>query len=184
MPNWCTNSVMINAADLSKFKEWLGDGSAFLSKIAPTPQALKGTLAGFIADKAEQTRLEVQEQDNLIKYGSKNWYDWNVNNWGTKWDVDAEIDNFTVSDTEIIFTFDSAWSPPTRAMVKLGELFPDICIRHSYLEEGMCFVGVLTIEDGVVSEVYHDDPSTEAWKEMATDEFGWEENEYEDEAAQ
>ena len=174
MPNWCSNTIVVNAADISKFKQWLGDGKALLSKIAATPQPLVDTVAGWSGIVDEQKQREAQEQDNLLKYGSKNWYDWNVANWGTKWDVDAEIDDYTSCDTEIIFSFASAWSPPTRAMQKLGELFPNISIRHSYLEEGVGFVGVLTVEDGVVMDICHDDSNTDVWKQMAADEFGWE----------
>ena len=152
MPNCCLNTIVVCSADLSKFKTWLGDGKALLSKIAPTPQALL--------------------DDNGSRGLPGGWYDWRVEKWGTKWDVDADIT--VCSDTEVNFSFDSAWGPPTRAMQTMGELFPDISIRHAYLEEGECFVGVLTVRDGAVSDICHTDPDTDAWKQMAVDEFGWE----------
>ena len=148
MPNWCLNTIVVSSADLSKFKTWLGDGKALLSKIIPTPEAL-------LADNG---------------YGGL--YDWRCEKWGTKWDVDADIT--VCSDTEVNFSFDSAWGPPTAAMQAMGALFPSLSIRHAYLEEGMCFVGVLTIRDGAVSDLCHNDPDTDAWKQMAVDEFGWE----------
>jgi hypothetical protein len=183
MPNWCSNTIVVSAVDISKFKEWLGDGKSLLSKIAPTPQPLIDTVAGWIGDVEAQNKLDAQRQSNIKEFGAANWYDWNIANWGTKWDVDAEIDEFNTSDIDIILSFDSAWAPPTKAIQKLCELFPDISVRHSYLEEGVGFVGVLTIKDGVVCDIYHDDSSTEAWKQMASEEFGWkpwEENEEEE----
>ena len=147
MPNWCLNTIVVSSADLSKFKTWLGDGKALLSKIIPTPEA-------------------------IARYGDI--YDWRYENWGTKWDVDADIAVCSDTDTEVTFAFDSAWGPPTAAMQAMGALFPSLSIRHAYLEEGMCCVGVLTIRDGAVSDICHTDPDTDAWKQMAVDEFGCE----------
>lgn len=177
MPNWCDNNIRITgeAADISKFKEWLGDGKAFLSKINPTPQPLVETVAGFHGDPEEQKKLEEQSAANEKQYGFKNWYDWNIGNWGTKWDVDAEVDDISSSSEEVIMSFQSAWSPPQRAISALAAKFPKLAIRHAYLEEGMCFVGVDEYSGGAITaEIYNDDSRSDEWKELAFEEFGWE----------
>ena len=176
MPNYCSNTVVVSgdAAEVAKFNEWLGDGKALLNKINPTPQILVETMSGFYGDDEKQKELEQKEQSNLEQFGYKNWYDWNIGNWGTKWDVDAEIDDFSSCEEQVIMSFQSAWSPPTNAMVSLSEMFPNLTIRHSYLEEGVGFVGVTTIQAGCASDVCHEDSSADVWKEMAQEEFGWE----------
>lgn len=177
MPNWCDNTIRVSgeAADISKFKEWLDDGKAFLSKINPTPQPLVETVSGFHGDPEEQKKLEEKSAANVKEFGHANWYDWNIANWSTKWDVDAEIADFDTTDTEVIMSFQSAWAPPQRAISTLAEKFPSLNIRHSYFEGGMCFVGIDEYEKGeVVNEIYSENSETEQWKQLARDEFGWE----------
>ena len=55
----------------------------------------------------EEKIMELGKQlfDNVQTYGSLDWYEWCVKNWGTKWNADT----LSVSDDEIIFN--TAWSP-------------------------------------------------------------------------
>ncbi len=177
MPNWCSNTIVVSgeAADVVEFNEWLGDGKALLSKINPTPTQLTETTAGFHGDPEKQKELEKQEQSNLEQFGHKNWYDWNIANWGTKWDVDAEVDDVSSINEQIIFSFESAWAPPQRAISAIAEKFNKLTIRHSYLEEGVGFVGYDLYEKGeLANEEYNEDSDSDAWKQLAQDEFGWE----------
>lgn len=177
MPNWCSNTIIVSgeAGEVAKFNEWLGDGKAFLSKILPTPQPLTETIAGFHGDTEKQKELEKQEQSNLEQFGYKNWYDWNIANWGTKWDVDVEVDDVSSIDEQVIMSFDSAWSPPQQAIAVLAEKFDKLSFRHSFLEEGVGFVGYDEYENGGVSiSEYNEDSDSDEWKELAQNEFGWE----------
>lgn len=177
MPNWCSNTIVVsgNEEDIVQFNDWLDDGKALLSKIKPTPQPLVETVAGYIGDPDEQKKLEEKSAANVKEFGYANWYDWNIGTWGTKWDVDAEIDEVSSISEQVIFSFESAWSPPQKAIALMAEKFPDLTIRHSYLEEGMCFVGYDLYKDGgLTEEVYNEDSKTEEWKQLARDEFGWE----------
>lgn len=57
------------------------------------------------------------------KYGSNNWYDWRIANWGTKWNAyDANIDKINN-----VIEFDTAWSCPLGVFDKLAEL----CYEHN-----------------------------------------------------
>jgi len=173
MPNWCYNNAVISGNDLTKFREFLGDGTGLLKKIAPTPQTLVDTVAGFSADPVEQKKRQEQEEINLMQHGAKNWYDWNVQNWGTKWDVDVEIDDISSSDEEIMFSFDSAWAPPINAFIELGNLFPELSIRMNYREDGMGFAGVLTVEGTEVNDDYYDtNNDKEAYRDFVMAEWG------------
>jgi hypothetical protein len=91
--------------------------------------------------KRKQRRLERIWKNNIQTYGYKDWYDWNIANWGTKWDVYADTDSVKLTDTGgITFTFDSAWSPPIGAYIKLQELgFDVICY---YFEPNMSYAGI------------------------------------------
>jgi hypothetical protein len=177
MPNWCQNTIVVRgeAKNIKKFSAWLGTGADLLSKIKPTPKPLTNTTAGFHGDPKEQAKLEKKQAANIKKYGFANWYDWNIGTWGTKWDVGAEIDESSSTKTEVVFSFESAWSPPQKAIALMAAKFKNLTIRHSYLEEGMCFVGVDEYEDGEPSSsIHYEDSNSEEWKELAREEFGWE----------
>lgn len=168
MPNWCSNNIRVSgpAAAINEFKEWLNDGKAFLSKILPTPKELADAQSPFNGTKEQSDAL-------IAKYGADNWYDWNINNRGTKWDLDADVQED--GDEHIGLMFDSAWSPPQRAIAMLAEKFDDLSFHHAYFEEGMCFAGYDDYENGeLVDNFYSDDPKSEEWQLIARDEFGWE----------
>jgi hypothetical protein len=107
----------------------------FLQEFIPCPQALIDTVSGFVP---EQEALEAKQAANRERYGYSTWYDFNIANWGTKWDVSA--DNVEIADANTLTAgFDSAWAPPTRAYEQLMELGFEI--EAMYYEPGMAFVG-------------------------------------------
>jgi hypothetical protein len=167
MPNWCSNNIRVSgpAAAIDEFAEWLDDGKNLLGKILPTPKELTEVQSPFNGTKEESDAL-------IAKYGFNNWYDWNIHNWGTKWDVEADVQE---NDGEIGLMFESAWSPPQRAIALLAKKFDKLSFHHAYLEEGMCFVGYDDYEGGnLVKDFYSEDPDSDEWQEIARDEFGWE----------
>lgn len=170
MPNWCSNKLIVSgsAASIKQFLDWLGEGKGLLSKINPTPEELTERQSPFNGTKEESAAL-------VAKYGFDNWYDWNIANWGTKWDVNAQFEDYSINDEEVIIYFDSAWSPPQLVIAELAKKFENLSINHAYLEEAMCFVGYDNYEAGVLVDDFHsDDPDSERWKLVASDYFGWE----------
>ena len=146
MPNWCSNGVRIRHSDPMKIK-LLKDAcleEGFCNFAIPVPQDLKDTIAGWSGDPVEQAENERKEKANLAKYGVKNWYDFCVNQWGTKWDV--QFDSIDVSDDglELTGSFESAWAPPVGAYDAL--VANGYEVLGYYYEPGMCFVG--KYEDG------------------------------------
>jgi hypothetical protein len=121
MPNWCYNAVTLSNTDKTKIDELesvLSDDKAeIFMHLCPRP-----------ADQEEE------------------WYAWNVNNWGTKWDVTPH-DWDRDGDNTITMNFDSAWSPPLALYEHLESNGWEV--RAYYHEPGMGFAG--RFEDG------HDD---------------------------
>jgi hypothetical protein len=74
------------------------------------------------------------------------WYSWNYRNWGTKWDV-AVSDTRAYDSTELlehrsrdndnwlVYRFDTAWSPPIPALIKLSSMVPNCVVTLSWQEE-------------------------------------------------
>lgn len=54
------------------------------------------------------------KNDELLGDGEWNWYNWNVNTWGCKWDAsDTSMETYTLDDMmSISYNFQTPWSPP------------------------------------------------------------------------
>ena len=95
-----------------------------------------------------------QSEELLAKYGSVDWYDWCVRNWGTKWDCyDVtewsvhERDEYTASAT---IYYETAWSPATALWLTVSQEYPDCEFYHEFADEGGGFLGTESIVNGGV----------------------------------
>jgi hypothetical protein len=141
MPNWCNNSVEIYHTDpamIERVRKGFNDGGLF-SELIPCPQELTDTVSGSMGED-KRAEHEAQQAANVEKYGYPNWYDFCVNEWGTKWDVGADGNPAQDIPCGLMLSFDSAWSPPIGAYEKLTE--QGFRIRAMYYEPGMAFAGV------------------------------------------
>jgi hypothetical protein len=139
MPNWCANTVEIYHQDpaiLERVRKAFKEGG-LLNEFMPCPAELH--------EHEAPMRDEALGQRFVEQYGAKDWYNWQVKNWGTKWDVGG--DGYEAQDIPggLMLTFDSAWSPPTEAFQVLVDNF-GFSIRAMYYEPGMAFAGIW--EDG------------------------------------
>lgn len=114
MPNWCDNSVRLSHSDKSKV------------------DALEAVLQS--EDQAVFQHLRPRPESE-----EENWYDWNINNWGTKWEMGI-IDWERQDDHTIWISFQSAWSPP----IALYEHVYDEGweVEGLYNESGCAFAGI------------------------------------------
>ena len=132
MPNHCDQQVHIHGQRLLVETIYYsltdnGHFSQFCQLIKPMP------FEQWLAPKTKWQGFEVE-----------GWYDWRVNNWGTKWDVvDVDITQpLTIDDDQnASFSFNcwTAWSPPIPVWDKLVEM--GLSVDASYQDEGMCFEG-------------------------------------------
>ena len=150
MPNYCNNVVEIQGPQ--HILKTLVDHKLDFQKIHPYPPELDIT-AGREGpdDSPEQRALVAAEESNLAKHGYKNWYDWCVANWGTKWNAGGDNDAMQVDYDEdvgnqgiALFQFDTAWAPPLGVLEKLMETHPELSIECRYHEPGVGFFGVWT----------------------------------------
>jgi len=149
MPNWCQNTLIIKGPteDVTRLLEAVegSDTKLSLRKIITTPEELQS--------KSSPNRDEDDVKRLTELYGAKDWYDWQVANWGTKWDIEATIyddsmsrspgySTYTDPEERVVqMSFDSAWSPPIPAIAMLAKQFPNTNIYHSYDESGCDFAG-------------------------------------------
>ena len=117
MPNHCDNYLSAcggTQKTLNAFHKFVGNEIDF-NKILPRPQALQ--------DQAEKGPLPLEDRDG------PNWYDWSVENWGTKWNAYEHSTTERDYDRgEINYNFLTAWGPPTPIVHELQRRFPTLCI--------------------------------------------------------
>jgi hypothetical protein len=159
MPNWCSNSLKLVATtaesekklaeivqELSRAKA-AGEDAEFFKLIKPVPEALQITAGYLGAGTPEQTALLETEKRNLDTYGYKNWYDFCVAEWGTKWDSSTQDmdEPFNIDGNAVTIFFDTAWSPPMGIYHALEDM--GFKLEATYVEQGVGFIGYYS--DGV-----------------------------------
>ena len=141
MPNHITNKIEFygEQENINKVLDLIKGEEKFIDfeKIIPMPDNIYRGNLGY-------------EEEKL--YGKNNWYDWSIENWGTKWN--AYHDNLDKANNTL--TFDTAWSCPLPVLDALAEL----CYKH-----GVYFTGKWADEDcGYNTGVFESDcDSDEYW---------------------
>ena len=187
MPNWCNNTFELVAPKekIREFESFLNEknGKDWFDFFLPCPAELKDGGAVSFHDEPKPDLVE--------KYGASDWYTWSVNNWGCKWNCDAQdwnVDDYDDENLSIKFWFDSPWGPPTE-LYNFIDAQDDLNVFANFHEEGMAFVG--KFEYGSVDSYdYSDlesldmipDEIVEEWnlREMLEERAEWEEEDEEE----
>ena len=164
MPNWCMNKLTVSHDDpsmLDRFVQAYNSGKV-CNEFIPKPEDI-----------------------------GDGWYDWCINNWGTKWDVGADVgtdreeryglkatvapvDWSTGQTIEANCSFDSAWSPPIGLYEKLVEL--GYKVHASYFEGGMAYCGIYhNGYDNYIELKSKDDIPVGVWNDFNLDDYYTEE---------
>jgi hypothetical protein len=152
MPNWCNNDLTLRHKDpamLDRVQKALAEGR-LLQEFIPCPSELHE----HTAPEQDDARADAF----TVKYGAPDWYSWQIKNWGTKWDVQADPGQIERARDTLTVSFDSAWSPPIEAYNRLVEM--GFNVQAYYNEPGMAFAGLYT---GSGEDVYDDYVEYRGW---------------------
>lgn len=162
MPNWCSNALIVKGPkkDLDAFKATLNTKDAsgqvcefsFAQTVPPPANMITGSLSFEDMQKAKDA-------------GVPTWYDWQSENWGTKWDACEVMLEVKAKSVEV--RFDTAWAPPLAWFKSFATKFPNLTAELAYNECGMAFYGVATAEKGEMS-----DDGGNSYADKDTDEDG------------
>ena len=185
MPNWCYQNLKIKGTkeqlaqfktDMDGMKDDNGNPEVFtFTLFAAFPEILTtidhwcGTNGHANTPLTEEQKVLVKKEcgsldkDEVIefldkKYGAHGWYDWNCNNWGTKWDA-GDVNMVSESDEELHYYFQTAWSPATPAIQKASEKYPKLKFTITFTEESTAFAGVREFVNGVCAREADVDPA-------------------------
>lgn len=99
--------------------------------------------------------------DNYYKYGSANWYEWCITNWGTKWNCNDFKSN---EDTMIYYT---AWDFSDAIILKMSEEYPDAVFECRFANEdfgSLCGVVEIKNEEKFLENYdISDDEKSDIW---------------------
>jgi len=135
MPNYCNNQLT------------LASGEDLLSVL--NPYLIEATSNGYTEYSLDFQKI-IPMDEELLK--GEDWYDWRVENWGTKWDAGEGRFN----DDQTSFSFETAWSPPLPIIKKLAEITGQTFVL-GYIEEGMFFCGKYTAGRDFDHDEYYND---------------------------
>jgi hypothetical protein len=154
MPNWCDNNLYISHPDKEMMNKALTawNSGKFLSTLVPEPDYTKVK----VKPTFDTSHITGNPKPEFVD-PEQAWWDWRVQNWGTKWDIgwDDHQDKAELNgDHDMFVNFQSAWSPPLDAYAKLVEM--GYSIRAYYFEGGCAFCG--RWEDGIDESYSFDFP--------------------------
>lgn len=165
MPNWCQNEVTFYGT-------------------TEMVERVRKAVTGYIASRNENLQKELEWNNanpgatwqDWDKYRNENlsyptglfhtflprpieeeenWYDWNVEHWGTKWDANDPLiaeyfehgKGTPPNQSFITLTFETAWSPPLPFIQHMVDHY-GYGVSGSYAEMGMGYGGSYEVECG------------------------------------
>jgi hypothetical protein len=193
MPNWVMNElscIFQTQEEYNVFKEKINLEGLFNSFI-PMPEILDGTqspninVENLILEYNKETKSTsmglteiissnhprysdlaknaLKNQQAFIETGYHDWYSWNLDNWGVKWDAVRPTVKFDL--LTITLCFDSPWGCPEHFVRELSKLYPNATFEMvSGSIENDCHYE-FTCEDGKFEETC----SYETFKEAVED---------------
>lgn len=171
MPNYCDCDLYIYSWDddtlTAKIAKLLQDGTDPISfdKVIPYPARFAELDARVKAFREDYNALDWKSPDfknNVQKLKIKHsfrdegypvdgynsgGYEWCSENWGTKWDA-CNPERVSLTESELIYKFKTAWSPPLPVIEKLASMYPNAEITLEYYERGLEFCGQMCWENG------------------------------------
>ena len=195
MPNWVMNEltcIFQTPEEYNAFKE-KAKTEGLYNSFFPMPSVLEGTSSPHLApgdyinevNKHKNTNFLTLEEvatcddewdahrakeiiQNIKAFeqtGYHDWYTWNLDNWGVKWEASKCTSKELPDFFTIVFSFDSPWGTPEHFVRELSKLYPNATFEmvSGSIENDTHYE--FTCEDGK----YEETCSYETFKEAVVD---------------
>jgi hypothetical protein len=141
MPNWCNNYLMVEGKpkDLNKMLKQI--------EITESEATMDNPQSLFSCNKVIPQPIFPDD---------KAWYEWNIANWGSKWDLcDVELREKDSWEKGIVqFSFNTAWSPVIQVITTLAKEHKKLSFTYQYEESGADYWGKHLFSKG--EEVFYE----------------------------
>jgi len=160
MPNWVYNGLTVEGNPESVTKlvdqlnqpftrvhdQWDTKSGEMKKKLITYPNPVFSFWNIIKPENLEVYAGQPDHSKDIFDRSGDDWYNWNLRNWGTKWDV-AVYNDEKYPDTYmegpadngenkvIYYNFNTAWGVPMPALVTLSSQYPDLLFTLSYEEE-------------------------------------------------
>lgn len=154
MPNWVYITINAHANSKKRMQQFLKDLD-IRNDVTQSDKYEGGWSFNFNALVPQphnifRESISSKDRETLEKVGIPNWYDWNIENWNTKWNAcNCELDDHG-KDCTIMFS--TAWSFPTPVIAEMYTRYNDIKFTITAHEESNSFNFEMD-EDGFISEI-------------------------------
>ncbi len=174
MPNWCSNTLTIYGTEDKTapvcesmkgvlYSQHMVSATGKISTIEyftePTPFSFHSVIPqpDHMLDECDPRRTgSPAKSDELIATLANtggvmpDWYNWRCEKWGTKWDLSADNIFVEKRSRSVLYSFETAWSPPYPVVAALSAKFPSVKMRIQFQEGGMGIKGSITYLGGKV----------------------------------
>ena len=153
MPNWVSIKLNVKAQTPEELQSFLADVDVRNDEAQECAEDFNSFEFNFNAlipqpENLYRKNISSKDQERLAKEGIPNWYDWNIKNWGTKWNACGSNLN-KLSDTECIIYFDTAWSFPDPVIAAMYDKYPNLEFNIIATEESHAFALEMDSEGNV-----------------------------------
>ena len=153
MPNWVSIKLNVKAQTPEELQSFLADVDVRNDETQERTEDSDVFEFNFNAlvpqpDNLYRENISFDDQERLAKQGIPNWYDWNIKNWGTKWNA-CGTDLEKLSDTECIVRFDTAWSFPDPVVSVMYDKYANLEFSIIATEESQAFAFQMDSEGNV-----------------------------------
>jgi hypothetical protein len=167
MPNWVYNTLSVSGSKekIAEFKELAGRKAptgfdsetgvltydnkeevlSFWNFKEPKDKAVYFGASDYKPEGYDSWTME-ERMAHSMKFSSDGWYDWNIREWGTKWDA-CDVDLNDDSETSLGYSFNTAWSIPEPVFVAMVQKFPTLDFEF-WSEEEQGWGAEFTSSDG------------------------------------
>lgn len=174
MPNWCHNTLTVTgeAELLQRFVAAARPTDAVIEENYRTWKSYTGeqkpTLEEYRKQVIGMQPLSFESFKPMPASESENWYEWNIANWGTKWDASfgqpfialgdegmdpeksAEAHGVTDTPTVAVYKFDTAWTPPIPVLQAMSDQHTELEFVLRFAEVGNDYAGEMKWVSGVL----------------------------------
>tara|TARA_R110001632_G_scaffold153307_1_gene271136 strand:+ start:796 stop:1401 length:606 start_codon:yes stop_codon:yes gene_type:complete len=154
MPNWFESRIDVSGKreDVRKFVENVKGSKTY------DTEDYEFDFNHFIPQPSNIFRgsISMREEKMFIEKGIPNWYDWNRENWGTKWNSQLHSSDCSVDHPlHYVHTYNisTAWADPRPILHKMIEMYPHLEFEiEGYEESNEYGIYMSTYEDVFLEE--------------------------------
>lgn len=159
MPNWCSNSLFVSGTpeQIEQFVEQM--------KAVNKKEGEKEISALDFEAVVPMPRV-LLDRKSPADDSSITWYDWSLDNWGTKWNTGEAYVEYETGSTTASYNYETAWGPAMNWQEKVIEYFPWLTFEFEWEEPNMNFCGSMSGASGKVTEVLEGEISEARYEEI------------------